>query len=34
MVQKYFGSPEGLLIFGLIFINVITTSAAIILATQ
>jgi len=30
MVKHYFGSPEGLLIFGLIFVNAVTVSALII----
>jgi hypothetical protein len=30
MVKHYFGSPEGLLICGLIFLNAVTTSLALI----
>jgi hypothetical protein len=32
MIKKYFGSPEGLLIFGLVFINAVTATTFIIMA--
>jgi hypothetical protein len=30
MIKRYFGSPEGLLIYGLIFINAVTTSLVVV----